>query len=358
MFERNEERTMDSIHWSVNKNVDNLKDYPQIREAARLLQSNQVLAFPTETVYGLGANALSDDAVAKIYEAKGRPSDNPLIVHIAELHQLEELVDSIPAHAHLLMKEFWPGPLTLIFPKKAGVVSEKVTAGLDTIAVRMPDHPVALALISAARLPIAAPSANRSGKPSPTTALHVATDLDGRIAGILDGGPTGVGLESTVVDCTGEVPIILRPGGISKEEIERVIGNVLAGSPSPNEVAVPKSPGMKYKHYAPVAPLYLLDGEPTWIQSMIDQKRRDGLKVGIMSTTENAHYYNADLVLECGSRMDLQSVAHYLYEVLRKFDEVPLDCIFSEVFPDSGIGAAIMNRLDKAAGHQWIRQTD
>lgn len=343
-----------TLYWTVNNLVDSLDDYPQIKEAATLLQQNETVAFPTETVYGLGANALSDEAIKKIFEAKGRPTDNPLIVHIAEESQVEDFVQSIPTTAKQLMEAFWPGPITIILPKKEGTISPLVTAGLSTVAIRMPDHPIALALIKEAGLPIAAPSANRSGKPSPTTAQHVARDLNGKIGGIVDGGSTGVGLESTVIDCTKEFPIILRPGGITKEQIEQVIGPVNISGGKVDKKETPLSPGMKYKHYAPKAPLYLMDGKPEWIQSVINKKREQGLKVGMLASTETFPVYEADLVLDCGSREDLHTVARNLYSMLRKFDEVDLDCILAEVFPESGVGVAIMNRLEKAAGYQRI----
>ncbi|MCR2821362.1 L-threonylcarbamoyladenylate synthase [Lederbergia panacisoli] len=347
---------MKTERWSVDKDVDKNKSYPQIKEAASFLHKNEVVAFPTETVYGLGANAKSDEAVAKIFAAKGRPADNPLIVHISSTSQLQDIVASIPEKARKLMDHFWPGPLTIIFQKKQGAVSDLVTAGLDTVALRMPDHPIALELISTSGLPLAAPSANRSGKPSPTAAEHVANDLMGKIAGILDGGPTGVGVESTVIDCTGTTPIILRPGGVSKEEIESIIYQVEVDSSLKNQEQKPKSPGMKYKHYAPAAPLFLADGEPEWLQTVINEKRNQGLKVGVMASSETASDYDADMILDCGSKANLNEVAHSLYHVLRAFDEAQLDIIFSETFPETGVGAAIMNRLDKAAGHNWIRQ--
>lgn len=195
--------------WSVDKYVDIDSSYPQIKQAADLLNKNEVIAFPTETVYGLGGNAKSDEAIAKIFAAKGRPSDNPLIIHIAKQEQLAELVKEVPEKAEQLMEAFWPGALTIIFQLKEGALSKLATAGLNTVGIRMPDHPVALKLLELANLPIAAPSANTSGKPSPTTALHVTEDLDSVIAGIVDGGPTGVGVESTVIDCTDSVPVIL-----------------------------------------------------------------------------------------------------------------------------------------------------
>ncbi|MDQ0214156.1 L-threonylcarbamoyladenylate synthase [Oikeobacillus pervagus] len=341
-------------HWVVDNPVDAKKSYPQIKEAATLLQKGEVVAFPTETVYGLGADALKDEAVAKIYHAKGRPSDNPLIVHIANQSQLNELVATIPEAAKKLMGAFWPGPLTIIFKKKANVLSEKVTAGLETVAIRMPNHPVALAVIAQAQLPIAAPSANQSGKPSPTTAQHVLDDLKGRIAGVVDGGETGVGVESTVVDCTAPIPVILRPGGITKEAIETIVGKVSLDPALKDKESQPKSPGMKYKHYAPDMPMYLLDGHIHWIQKVIQDEQAKGKKVGLLTTEERVPQYKADVIIPCGRREDLSSVAKSLYDVLRKFNETDVDIIFSEVFPKEGVGLAIMNRLEKAAAHQWM----
>ncbi len=347
---------MDTKHWVVDKHQRNLESYPQIKEAAGLLKNNEVVAFPTETVYGLGANALSDKAVAKIYEAKGRPSDNPLIVHISTIGQLYKIAQDIPEQAERLIEKFWPGPLTLILKAKENAVSKKVTPGLDTVAVRMPSHPVALALIVASGLPLAAPSANTSGKPSPTLAKHVADDLTGKIAGILDGGATGVGLESTVLDCTGEVPVILRPGGVTKEQLEDVCGAVEVDRAILTEGEAPKSPGMKYKHYAPTAPLTIVNGSMEFIQSLVKGKQNKGLKVGVLTTSERENQYEADKIIACGSREDLESVANRLYDVLRLFDESDVDVIFSESFPSEGIGQAIMNRLTKAAGHKIITE--
>jgi L-threonylcarbamoyladenylate synthase len=343
-------------YWIVENNVDINKSCPQIVEASQFLKDNEVVAFPTETVYGLGANAKSDEAVDKIFAAKGRPSDNPLIVHISNKNQLSELVEEIPAAAQTFMDQFWPGPLTIIFNKKEGVLSEKVTAGLDSVGIRMPDHPVALALIEAANLPIAAPSANVSGRPSPTTAHHVTQDLDGRISGVINGGETGVGVESTVVDCTSEIPVILRPGGVTKEQLEEASGPVLVDPSLAKGEGAPKSPGMKYTHYAPDAPLILVEGRREWVQSLIDEKRDDGMKVGVLTTKENKDFYTAEEILVCGSRSDLGSVAHSLYDVLRSFNKSEVDIIFSETFPNEGVGMAIMNRLQKAAGYNLIKE--
>ncbi|AXP01146.1 MULTISPECIES: L-threonylcarbamoyladenylate synthase [Bacillus cereus group] len=341
--------------WVVDNVVERKKYYPQLQEAAKLLRENEAIAFPTETVYGLGANAMNDEAIAKIFEAKGRPSDNPLIVHIGTKSQLDGIVKEIPPVAEKLMEHFWPGPLTIILPRKEGI-SEKVTAGLHTVGVRMPDHPVALALIEEANVPVAAPSANRSGRPSPTLASHVYEDLNKKIAGIVDGGATGVGVESTVIDCTSAVPTILRPGGITKEQLEAVIGTVSLDPALKDEKEKPKSPGMKYTHYAPKAPLSIVEGSREFIQRLVDEKKEEGFKVGVLTTEEYHHIYNADVVLSCGVRSDLASVATKLYDVLRTFDASEVDVIFSESFPNEGIGNAIMNRLTKAAGHHIITE--
>ncbi|WP_077736146.1 L-threonylcarbamoyladenylate synthase [Bacillus sonorensis] len=345
---------MNTMLWTVDAKGDLSTNYPQITQAARLLQQNETVAFPTETVYGLGANAKSTEAVAKIYEAKGRPSDNPLIVHIADIQQLEEFAEVDSSQASALMERFWPGPLTLVLPCKQGVLSTRVTAGLDTVAVRMPDHPVALALIKEAGVPVAAPSANVSGKPSPTKAAHVIHDLNGRIAGIVDGGPTGVGVESTVVSCTGDIPVILRPGGVTKEQLEAAAGTVLIDQGITDEEKAPLSPGMKYTHYAPEAPLAIVNGTSEEIQRLIGQYQKDGMKVGVLTTEERAGAYRADAVRICGRRDRLETVAAGLYDALRSFDEEKLDYIFAESFPEEGVGRAVMNRLLKAAGHRVI----
>lgn len=345
---------MNTIVWKVDKYVDNLENNPQIVDAAQFLRENEVVALPTETVYGLGGNAKNDEAVSKIFAAKGRPVDNPLIIHIADRTQLEEFVEVTPEKARVLMDAFWPGPLTIIFKSKKGVISEKASAGLATIAVRMPDHPVALAVIKKAGLPIAAPSANSSGKPSPTTAAHVIEDLQGKIAGIIDSGSTGVGVESTVVDCTEEIPVILRPGGVTKEQLEAVVGEVRVDPALTKDNVRPKAPGMKYTHYAPNAPLYLVSGSQSFLQKLVNEKRTAGLRVGVLTTEENKALYQADIVLACGKRAELESVASSLYDTLRTFNHEQVDIIFGEIFPTAGVGAAIMNRLQKAAGNKII----
>lgn len=337
------------------------QDTPVYEKAAAVIRRGGLVAFPTETVYGLGANGLDEEAASKIYKAKGRPSDNPLILHIADKKQVLEIADGVPEKAERLMEVFWPGPLTLIFKKKA-CVPYGTTGGLDTVAVRMPDHPVALRLIKTAQTPIAAPSANTSGKPSPTRAEHVRVDMDGKIDLILDGGPVGIGLESTIVDMTGEIPVILRPGFITKEMLETVVGSVeedtsLSGEYTEN--TRPKAPGMKYRHYAPKAELTLVQGElmnvVERIKGLADEKAEKGLRVGIIATEETMQCYAGRDVRIIGSRSDTASIARNLYSVLREFDDMDVDCIFSETFSEQELGGAIMNRLVKAAGHNIIR---
>ncbi|MCP8617423.1 L-threonylcarbamoyladenylate synthase [Salirhabdus salicampi] len=323
---------------------------PNIQEAAIALRKGEVVAFPTETVYGLGADATKYDAVQKIFSAKGRPSDNPLIVHIGDKNQISELALDIKKHAFKLMDTFWPGPLTIIVKEKR-VCAENVTAGLNTVGIRIPDHPVALALLQASQLPVAAPSANRSGKPSPTTANHVLQDLSNRIFGVLDGGPTGIGVESTVIDCTEDIPVILRPGGITLEAIREVIGDVIYDSALYRDDQKPKSPGMKYAHYAPNAPLWIVEGGVETLQKQINELTERGKKVGVMVSDEHVPHISADIVQSCGSKAHLEEVASKLYDVLRSFDQLEADIILAEPFPYEGIGEAVMNRLLKAASH-------
>ncbi|WP_368503079.1 L-threonylcarbamoyladenylate synthase [Alkalihalophilus sp. As8PL] len=337
-------------------NVDNVigddKKHEYIRIAGLWIKSGEVVAFPTETVYGLGANALSEEAIAKIFKAKGRPSDNPLIVHISKKEQLDELVTEVSRAAEKLMDAFWPGPLTLIFKKK-GSIAKNVTAGLETVAIRMPSHPTALELIEAAGVPVAAPSANLSGKPSPTTAQHVYHDLQGRIAAVVDGGSTGVGLESTVLDCSVDVPMLYRPGGVTVEQIEKVIGEVTIDPSLKDTEDTPRSPGMKYTHYAPKGSLTLVK-DASNIQPLLNEARGQGKRVGVLTTKERANHYDADAVIACGEREDLASVATKLYDTLRQFDQKEIDVIYSETFPNEGVGVAIMNRLEKAAGGRVV----
>ena len=321
-----------------------------IEEAAALLRRGEVVAFPTETVYGLGADATSAAAIQKIFTAKGRPGDNPLIVHIGLREQLSQVVSEIPEVAQKLMDAFWPGPLTIILPKQAGI-AENVTAGLSSVGVRIPAHPAALALLQACKLPIAAPSANVSGRPSPTQARHVADDLTGKLAGILDGGATEIGLESTVIDCTSTPPMILRPGGVTREQIEAVIGSITIAESLTDADSAPKSPGMKYTHYAPRAPLYMVRGDDARFRCLIAEAQAEGKRVGILVPADQADY-GADVVLTCGRIGDPLSVSKALYAALREFDEYELDVIYLAPFYGADLGEAIGNRLQKASGHR------
>lgn len=331
------------------------------REAAQIIRDGGLVAFPTETVYGLGANALDAEAAAKIYAAKGRPSDNPLIAHIADREQLEQVASYIPDAARILMDAYWPGPLTMIFRKKA-IVPDGTTGGLDTVAVRMPDHPAALRLIRESGVPIAAPSANLSGRPSPTTAGHTAEDMDGRIDMILDGGPCRIGIESTILDLTEEIPVILRPGYITYEMLEKLLGEVRVDKsldPEQWRDFRPKAPGQKYRHYAPKAPMTLVEGEPDAVTEKICQLAAEaeaaGRRVGIICTDETFSCYPSGICHSLGSRENLDSVAHNLYDILRSFDEEAVEEILSETFSSSEFGSAVMNRMLKAAGHKEIK---
>jgi len=332
-----------------------------MREAAEIIRSGGLVAFPTETVYGLGANALDPEASKRIYAAKGRPSDNPLIVHICRFEELESIAKEVPTQAGKLADAFWPGPLTMIVWKNEKVPYE-TTGGMDTVAIRMPNHPVALALIEESGCMIAAPSANTSGKPSPTEAGHVALDLDGKIPMILDGGPVGIGIESTIIDLTEKIPMILRPGYITKEMLEEVLGEEVRIDPgiiAADSTKKPKAPGMKYKHYAPKADLVLVEGEQeavvAKINALVKEKQAAGLKVGVVATDETESLYQADYVVTIGARSDEDAIARHLYKILREFDDWNVDAIYSESFSTPRIGQAIMNRLMKAAGHQVIQ---
>mgnify|MGYP004650555185 FL=1 len=337
--------------------VDNI-DMEVIKEASDILHAGDMVAFPTETVYGLGADALDEKASKKIYAAKGRPSDNPLIVHVANEQQILPLVKEIPKSARKLMKAFWPGPLTIIF-NKSDVVPYGTTGGLDTVAIRMPNHKVALTLIEESNIPIAAPSANTSGRPSPTTAMHVMDDLNGKISMVIDGGAVGIGIESTIVDVTGDIPMILRPGYINKKMLEEVVGEVtidkaILGPVSPD--LKPKAPGMKYKHYAPKADFTMFDGDIDKVADRINELAesyiKKGYKVGIISSTESKDRYRYGEVISIGSRNNEISISKNLYKVLREFDDKQVDYILGETFRSEELGQAIMNRLLKAAGYQ------
>lgn len=335
-------------------NIDNLK----IIEAAEILKQGGLVAFPTETVYGLGADGLNEEASSKIYAAKGRPSDNPLILHISSMKALDALTAGDCTLGRKLAEAFWPGPLTLIF-KKSSLVPLTTTGGLDTVAIRMPAHPIAYELIRQAGLYIAAPSANASGRPSPTTAVHVLEDMDGRIDMILDGGSADIGLESTIVDVSAEIPVILRPGYITLEDIIGITGEAeydkgLFQKPE-SEDFKPKAPGMKYKHYAPRGQLTIYEGENKAVVRAINQaaeeKLKEGYRVGIIATDETLSSYQKGLIKTIGTRKDEKTIAAGLFKILRDFDGEQADYIYSESFYDNHLGQAIMNRLLKAAGY-------
>lgn len=330
----------------------------ELLEAAQILRDGGLVAFPTETVYGLGANALDEKAARKIYGAKGRPSDNPLIAHISCYEELKPLVEEIPEVGRKLAQRYWPGPLTMVFPKSA-IVPYGTTGGLDTVAVRMPSDPVANRLIALAGVPVAAPSANLSGRPSPTTARHVWQDMNGRIDMILDGGTVGIGLESTIVDVSGAVPTLLRPGAITMEMLQETVGQVetdpaIQGPPAPG--MRPKAPGMKYRHYAPRAELTLVEGEPgavaAAINDLVRQRLAEGRKVGIICTEETRDAYPQGILRSLGTRAREETIAHNLFGVLREFDDLEVDVIYSESFSQDHLGRAVMNRLMKAAGYR------
>ncbi|MCR5669617.1 MAG: threonylcarbamoyl-AMP synthase [Butyrivibrio sp.] len=330
-----------------------------IKRAGDIIRQGGLVAFPTETVYGLGGDALNPQSSKKIYAAKGRPSDNPLIVHVADLEHLEEIVTEVPEAARKLAARFWPGPMTMILNKNERVPYE-TTGGLDTVAIRMPNNLIALELIRQSGGFIAAPSANTSGRPSPTLARYCVEDLSGKIEMIIDGGQVGIGLESTIVDLTSEVPMILRPGYITQKMLEDVLGDVdidktiIDGSSKEK----PKAPGMKYRHYAPKGELTIVSGDENRVVSYINDRAKElmeqGKKVGVISTDRTRNLYTADVVKSVGDRNEESTIAHELFKVLREFDDEEMDVMFSESFDDSGIGQAIMNRLLKAAGHNVI----
>lgn len=333
-----------------------------LKICTEILKQGELVAFPTETVYGLGGDGLNADASRKIYAAKGRPSDNPLILHIGSFDQLYDLVREVPESAVKLAEAFWPGPLTMILPK-ADCVPETTSGGLRTVAVRMPSHPVANALLRYSRIPVAAPSANLSGRPSPTTAQHVIDDMNGRIAAIIDGGAVDIGVESTIIDLTGEKPMLLRPGYITLAQLKSVLGDVeedpAIRSESiihhTNAVQHPKAPGMKYRHYAPKAPVTVLSGAENTVISKIRELADD--TTGILTVDEHLHSFPAGKVLSVGTRKDPETIAHNLFDVLRRFDDLGVSKIYSEDFTDIDIGTAIMNRLLKAAGGD-LREAD
>lgn len=347
---------METIIRKIDKNKI---DEDIMEQAGRILRDGGLVAFPTETVYGLGANALDEEAAKKTYEAKGRPSDNPLIVHIAELSYLSKITEEIPKKAIQLAEAFWPGPLTMIF-KKTDAVPYGTTGGLDTVAVRMPDDAIARALILAGGGYVSAPSANTSGRPSPTSAKHVEEDMDGKIDMILDGGSVDIGVESTIVDMTVVPPMILRPGAVTKEMLESTIGEVQVDRAilDENSTQAPKAPGMKYRHYAPKAGLSIVQGktedEVKAIKQLAYALSKQGKTAGIIASAETVSEYTTGIVKNVGARSSQGSVAKNLYRVLREFDDEDVDYIYSESFATEGLMEAVMNRLEKAAGHQII----
>jgi L-threonylcarbamoyladenylate synthase len=343
---------LQTLFWPVDKNSPE----PEIiKAAATILVNGGLVAFPTETVYGLGANALDGRAVKKIFAAKGRPGDNPLILHVSDPEMVCSYAGEVSHRALALMKKFWPGPLTLVLPGSSKI-PEEVSAGLDTLAFRMPDHPVALALIREGGVPVAAPSANLSGKPSPTNAEHTYSDLKGKIEAVLDGGPSGMGVESTVLDLTREVPVILRPGGVTLEQLKAVLGQVELDSSLVNPGAAieqPRSPGMKYRHYAPEAPVILVEGAEekvtAEIKRLLEQYGKEGKIVGVLCREGNQDCYPGSVSIPAGSYRDFPSVAATLYNALRQFDQTQVEIILAEGVEPSGLGLAVANRLRRAA---------
>ena len=330
-----------------------------IKRAGEIIKKGGLVAFPTETVYGLGGDGLNPESSKKIYAAKGRPSDNPLIVHVSNMEDVKDIVKEVPESAIKLANAFWPGPLTMIMNKNDRVPYE-TTGGLDTVAIRMPNNKIALALIEASGGYIAAPSANISGRPSPTLAKYCEEDLSGKIEMIIDGGQVGIGLESTIVDLTSEIPMILRPGYITAEMLKDVLGEISIDKTiiDSSSTERPKAPGMKYRHYAPKGELTIIQGDQDKVVSFINSKAKEakaaGKKVGVIGTDATKGLYEADVVKSVGNREDESTIAHELFKVLREFDDEQIDIMYSESFDDSGIGQAIMNRLLKAAGHNVI----
>ena len=334
-----------------------------LRRAGEVIRAGGLVAFPTETVYGLGGDALNRESSRKIYAAKGRPSDNPLIVHICKFEDIRQIVKEVPEEVCRIAEAFWPGPLTMILPKSE-LVPKETTGGLDTVAVRFPSDRIAQKLIEYSGGYIAAPSANLSGRPSPTVAKYVAEDMDGRIEMIIDGGAVGIGLESTIIDLTVSPPQILRPGYVTEEMLRKVLGRVDTDVTilSADSGQAPKAPGMKYRHYAPKGELTIVEGEPdavvAYINGQVQKARENGEKTGVIGTDECAGRYCADVVKSVGSREDEEGIARHLFTVLREFDDENVERMYSESFDSAGLGQAIMNRLLKAAGHHVVRLQD
>ena len=335
-------------------------DEKAIKEAGQIIRKGGLVAFPTETVYGLGGDALCPDSSRKIYAAKGRPSDNPLIVHICCASDMEKIVKDVPKQAYLLAEHFWPGPLTMVM-KKSEIVPKETTGGLDTVAVRLPDNETALAFIREAGGFVAAPSANVSGRPSPTLAKYVYEDMNGKIEMLLDGGQVGIGVESTIIDLTEEIPVILRPGHVTQEMLEEVLGEVCLDPTmlDADTAQAPKAPGMKYRHYAPQGELTIVSGDSdavtAKIKELLLQDQSRGLKTGVIVSREEASLYEADFIKVTGEREDMAAVARNLFRILREFDDEKVDRMYVQAFAQDGIGQAVMNRMLKAAGHKIIQ---
>ncbi len=335
------------------------EDLRMISECGDIIKRGGLVAFPTETVYGLGGDALNEESSGRIYAAKGRPSDNPLIVHICELGALEKIAKDIPEEAYILAKKFWPGPLTMIL-KSSGTVPLKTTGGLDTVAVRMPSDKVALEFIKASGGFIAAPSANISGRPSPTRVRYVLEDMDGRIDAVIDGGDNAIGLESTIIDLTDKTMQVLRPGYITNEMLGEALGRDIETDPALLDPACkerPKAPGMRYRHYAPKGEVHPVKGDPgkvfEHIREGLLKARDDGKKTGVFCSKDNADKYDADVIRYAGALNDAETAAHHFYSALRDMDDENVDIIFVENFTERGFGEAFWNRLLKSAGSEW-----
>lgn len=353
---------MDTVTVRIRPNAESFtaEEDAALRRAGNIIQSGGLVAFPTETVYGLGGDALNKESSRKIYAAKGRPSDNPLIVHICRLEDMERIAGPVPETAFRIAEAFWPGPLTMIL-HKTDLVPPETTGGLDTVAVRFPADQTARKLIEYGGGYIAAPSANRSGRPSPTLAKYVAQDMDGRIDMIIDGGPVGLGLESTILDLTVPTPQILRPGYVTKDMLRSVLGEVDTDVTilTADSGQAPRAPGMKYRHYAPQGELTIVEGNPEavieYINRQTEAARERGERTGILCVSESSPRYAADVMKCVGSRRDKAGIARNLFSALREFDDEGVTKIYAESFEAAGLGQAIMNRLLKAAGHRIVQ---
>lgn len=346
------------MNTKIIKIDENNIEKDKVKEITKAFSDGKLVVIPTETVYGLGANGFDEEACKNIFKAKGRPMDNPLILHIADVEQIDELVSEIPQVAKDCMEMFWPGPLTMIL-KKSDKMSDVVTAGLDTVAIRMPSHKIAREILKDCKLPIAAPSANLSGRPSPTAFKHVDEDLNNKVDIIVDGGTSNVGIESTVIDMTSNPPMILRPGYVTYEDLKVLIPDLAVDNTTidAKDKTVPKSPGQKYKHYAPKADAYCFVGNLEGVVKEVNKrvKENEDKKIAILATAETKDgYEGADLVIDLGSRENMQEIAHNLFEALRKCDTEDIEIIYAEGFDFRGIGAGIMNRLLKACSGKIV----